>query len=178
LQYLTGNLIVATIEHTSVYYFNDDGTIPNSQLPVIIYRQVCPGLAKADWLEHCFQSNGWTNNWRDSVRTYDHFHSNTHEVLGLGSGELILQIGGKMNGMQLMVAAGDVLVLPAGVGHFSVDNSRDYEMIGGYSFGKHWDMMTGKPEEREHALQNLGKVALPVTDPVFGVNGPLLQLWK
>ena len=87
-------------------------------------------------------------------------------------------IGGKKNGKVLDVSEGDVLVLPAGVGHYAISNETRYEIIGGYPNGHSWDMMTGTPEERKTAFKNMVSLPVPETDPVFGKSGPLIQLWK
>ena len=33
-------------------------------------------------------------------------------------------------------------------------------------------------QERERALRNIPKVALPACDPVYGKSGPLLERWR
>lgn len=159
------------------YHFADTGTIPNNHLPVIVYRQVTDAKDKSDWLEEKFKANGWTNNWRDVVLLYDHFHSTTHEVLGVGKGKVTLHIGGE-KGLSMEVSAGDVLILPAGVGHYSVSAHQNYEIVGGYPDGKDWDLLTGTPDERAKALPRIEKIPIPSTDPVFGNDGELLKLWK
>lgn len=159
------------------YHFADDGIIPNNRLPVIVYRQVTDVQDKSDWLEKCFKANGWANNWRDIVLPYDHFHSTTHEVLGMGKGTVTLHIGGE-KGLDMEVSAGDVLILPAGVGHYAVSEHKNYEMVGGYPDGKGWDLLTGTSEEREKAIPQIEKLPIPKTDPVFGIEGELLKLWK
>ena len=158
------------------YYFDDDGVIPNSALPVLVYPKACAAEDASSWLERTFASNGWTNNWHDVVLIYDHFHSNTHEVLGVGRGTVSLKVGGA-SGRVLHLSAGDVVVLPAGVGHYAVATHTDYEMVGGYPLGRSWDMRTGLPEERDEVLANLARVDLPATDPVFGADGPVLESW-
>jgi uncharacterized protein YjlB len=158
------------------YRFEDDGVIPNSDLPVLVYPKVCPAKDASTWLEQTFARNGWTNNWHDVVLTYDHFHSNTHEVLGVGRGGVSLRVGG-VGGLVIEVSAGDVVVLPAGVGHCAVSGQTDYEMVGGYPLGRAWDMRTGVAGERDEVLANLSRVDMPETDPVFGAQGPLLEAW-
>jgi uncharacterized protein YjlB len=99
-------------------------------------------------------------------------------VLGVSKGKVELMIGGKKNGKVLDVSEGDVLVLPAGVGHHAISNDTRYEIIGGYPEGYSWDMMTGTIEERLLALKNIASVPIPKTDPVFGIEGPLIHFWK
>jgi uncharacterized protein YjlB len=157
--------------------FEDDGVIPNSKFPVVVYSQVADVRNMSDWLERRFALNGWTNNWRDVVLTYDHFHSTTHEVLGIGKGEVTLQIGGT-KGIQLRARAGDVIILPAGVGHYSFPQNEAYEVVGGYPDGRSWDMCTGKEKERGEILQRISKVPLPFKDPVYGESGELPACWS
>ena len=159
------------------YQFDDTGTIPNNSLPVIVYRLVTNAEDKSAWFEEKFNENGWTNNWRDVIYRYDHFHSTTHEVLGVGEGTVILHIGGE-KGISIEVTAGDVLILPAGVGHCAVSEHMNYEIVGGYPDGRDWDLLTGTPDEREKAITSIEKLPLPKTDPVFGKDGELLKLWK
>jgi uncharacterized protein YjlB len=158
------------------YFFGDDGTIPNSHLPLVVYPQVADNESLAEWFLTIFAYNNWGNNWQDVVLPYDHFHSNTHEVLALVSGSVSLKIGGK-NGKVLHLTAGDVLIIPAGMGHYSVSNHANYQFVGGYPEGKNWDLRTGLPAERPEILENIALVALPSTDPVFGKAGMLLKIW-
>ncbi|RYU93633.1 cupin [Emticicia agri] len=159
------------------YHFPDDGITPNNRLPVIVYRQVTDAEDTSAWLEERFKANGWTNNWRDIVLPYDHFHSTTHEVLGVGKGSVELQIGGQ-KGIIVNVSKGDALILPAGVGHASVSDHKNYEMVGGYPDGKDWDLLTGTAEERKHALPRIKNLPLPTKDPIFGEESEMLRLWK
>jgi uncharacterized protein YjlB len=160
------------------YSFTDDGIIPNHIFPVIVYPQ-CVDLGDcSDWLEATFKKNNWLNNWRDIVLPYDHLHSNTHEVLGLGWGNVSLKIGGA-NGQVFHLVAGDVVIIPAGVGHYSVSEHTIYQMVGGYPNGLDWDLKTGlEPGERAQILQAISEVKLPEKDPIFGHEGLLFDKWK
>jgi uncharacterized protein YjlB len=115
------------------YYFENDGVIPNNPLPLLIYKNALQYASNKNF-GLSFKKNGWTNNWEDIILPYDHFHSNTHEVLGLTKGNARLMIGGR-NGEIVLVETGDVIILPAGCGHYSVDNSLDYQFVGGYPNG-------------------------------------------
>jgi uncharacterized protein YjlB len=158
------------------YFFENDGTIPNSYLPVIFYSNICESVDCAVWFEAKFKENNWTNNWRDIVLPYDHFHSNTHEVLAVSKGTVKLKIGGE-NGIIIEAAKGDVIILPAGVGHYSASEHSDYQIVGGYPNGLVWDMCTDLKLQAEQILQNIKAVKLPETDPIFGKKGPVLEFW-
>ena len=93
------------------FTFEDDGTIPNSRLPLLVYRNAVPTDAAA--IEQVFTANRWPAAWRDGVHPFHHFHSTAHEVLGVARGEASVLFGGP-NGKVLTVRAGDVVVVPAG----------------------------------------------------------------
>jgi len=152
------------------YYFTNDSIIPNNTLPVLLYKNVLQDF------EATFKKNGWTNNWKDIILPYDHFHSNTHEVLGLAEGTAKLKIGGQ-NGVELVVETGDVILMPAGVGHYSLDNSTPYQFIGGYPNGADWNLKRSL-EEDPSILEEIANIPIPKTDPLFGNNGPLFDYWK
>jgi uncharacterized protein YjlB len=65
---------------------------------------------------------------------------------------------------------GDVLILPAGVGHKKIKGTPSLKVVGAYSVDKQYDMKTGKVK--------LKKIPIPETDPVFGKKGNLLKAWK
>jgi uncharacterized protein YjlB len=122
--------------------------------------------------------NNWLNNWRATILPYDHFHSNTHEVLGLGFGAVTLKIGGA-SGEIFTLTTGDVIIIPAGVGHYSISEHSDYQFVGGYPDGNDWDLKTGLEEgEKAAILNNLSKVKIPKTDPLYGIDGFLFEKWK
>lgn len=158
--------------------FREDGLTPNSILPVLIYQAIenTSNMSMADYLEHLFQSNNWTNNWRSTVLTQNHYHSTTHEVLGIAAGEVDLVIGGHL-GQKILAKVGDVLILPAGTGHFSMSNENPYEVIGGYPNGLEWDLIYDETDKYEAARKRIAALELPDTDPVLGTDGPLKKLW-
>ncbi|QTM98098.1 cupin domain-containing protein [Sediminibacillus dalangtanensis] len=164
-----------TRDRISTFLFSDDGKIPNnSTLPLVVYPEVL--LDRVVDCEMIFNGNNWLNSWTGGVFDYHHFHSNTHEVLGIISGKALIAFGGEQ-GREIPVAAGDVVVIPAGVGHKKVEASSDFSVVGAYPDGATHDLLTGKPEEREQALENIAEVPVPDLDPVFAEDGPLLALW-
>lgn len=163
---------------TAQYQFKDDGKIPNSVFPLVVYKKaftVTDNLA--DVIEENFAKNNWKNAWRNGVYNYHHYHSTSHEVLGVYKGTAQLQLGGE-KGKTLDVSAGDVLIIPAGTGHKKLSASDDFAVVGAYPNGMDYDLLTGKPEEREKALVNIAKVPFPDNDPVVGTAGGINEFWK
>lgn len=157
------------------YLFTDDGTIPNHPtLPVIIYTGAF--AESPEQTESVFNRHGWLNSWTNGVFDYHHYHSNSHEVLGVIRGEATLRLGGE-HGQTFTLQAGDVVVLPAGTGHRKLSASSDFRIVGAYPQGMSYNTRTGKPEEREPSLKEIAHVPVPDTDPVYGEDGPLVQHW-
>jgi uncharacterized protein YjlB len=134
------------------FYFKDDGTFPNSKLPVLYYPAILkvPTLFPANYVRKLFETNNWRNAWKAGIFTFDHYHSNTHEVLAIIRGETTLQLGGE-KGMKLNVKKGDVIVLPAGVAHRNLNKENAVTCVGAYPRGKSYDMNYGKAGERPNA---------------------------
>ena len=165
----------------SPFHFRDDGVIPNNPtLPLLIYPQVLI-LDPHDPTATCeaiFNRNRWDRTWRNGIFSYHHYHSNSHEVLAIAAGEARVHFGGEA-GRIIDVRAGDVVVIPAGVGHKNLGASADLLVVGAYPpGGPAWDLCRGRPEERARDLQNIAEVVLPPTDPLYGADGPLLSLWE
>lgn len=161
------------------YFVKDDSIFPNSGLPILHYPHVLklPKLFPAAAIKKLFQDNNWKNNWKQGIYTYHHYHSTTHEVLGICKGETLLMLGGE-KGVSLFVQEGDVLVIPAGVAHMNLGNENDVTCIGGYPGGREFDMNYGATGERPRTDHNIASLPLPDTDPVFGSKGPLFKIWK
>jgi uncharacterized protein YjlB len=156
--------------------FGDDGSFPNSPLPVLVYHGV-EGARDPASCEALFAKHGWLGAWRDGIYPFHHFHSTTHEVLGIVAGSSRVLLGGP-GGRGFDVLAGDVLVLPAGTGHCNAGSSDDLLVIGAYPNGMAWDLRRGRPSEHDEALENIRAVPVPATDPVSGRTGALLELWR
>jgi uncharacterized protein YjlB len=142
----------------------------------VIYRLALPAsdhLAKD--FEKCFSGNGWTNSWRDGIFDYHHFHSNTHEVLGVAQGEARVCFGGEA-GEVLVVSVGDVAILPAGTGHKCESASGDFLVVGAYPDGRDYDICRGDPAEHDRAVARIAGVPLPKKDPIFGKSG--VVVWQ
>ena len=155
-------------------HFAGDGRFPNSDLPVVLYRGVL--RPDPDGMEQAFAANGWSNAWRDGIFAYHHFHSTAHEVLAIAQGEVQVMFGGP-SGRTAAVRAGDVVVIPAGVGHCNLGQGSDLLVIGAYPGGAECDIRRGDPGELRAAQRSIAAVPAPACDPVFGRDGPLRRLW-
>ena len=157
------------------FFLKDDGIIPNNpKLPVILYKQAIENPVST--MENLFNKNQWLNSWTNGVFDYHHYHSNSHEALGVIKGTATLMIGGE-NGVEVQIQAGDVVVLPAGTGHKRLHACSDFAIVGAYPEGKEYNTKYGKMSERPEALEEISKVPVPKTDPVTGKEGPLLKEW-
>lgn len=159
----------------ATFTFRDDGAIPNSPLPLLVYRQAVPADAAA--IERIFTQNRWPAAWRAGVHPFHHFHSDAHEVLGVASGRAKVLFGGP-GGEVLQVQAGDVVVVPAGVGHCNQERSADLVIVGAYpDNSESRDLRRGKPAEHDEVVRNIAAVPMPPADPVSGEAGPLNRIW-
>lgn len=170
-----------TYQNKILFYYNisDNGIFPNSIFPVILYKSVfnLPLLNPGSFIVTKFNNNSWENFWKGGVFDYHHYHSTAHEVLGAYKGNTKLQLGGEY-GIVIEVEAGDVLVIPAGVAHKNLNPKNKFKCVGAYPKGTNYDMNYGRSSERPFADENIKKTPLPITDPVFGNDGPLIALWK
>lgn len=155
-----------------------NGFIPNNPvLPFLLYQGVLE-LSDGDrarFIMDLFNKNQWSNAWVNGIFGYHHYHSITHEVMGICSGECLLQLGGE-GGETFTIQAGDVVLLPAGVAHKNLRSTPNFSCVGAYPFGLPYDINYGKEAEMEEAVNNIDELVLPRTDPVYGY-GPLQAYW-
>ncbi len=150
-----------------------DDRFPNAALPALIYRQALPGAPDA--MEKAFAAQGWAGAWRNGIYTFHHFHSTAHEVLGIAAGRVSVCLGGP-SGQEVMLQAGDVVVIPAGVAHRNTGQSADLLVVGAYPGGDDVDTLRGDPAELAMARRNMEAARVPAHDPVPGQNA-LVRLW-
>ena len=135
--------------------------------PLLVY----PGVVKnpaAEAFEELFNRNRWPAAWRNGVFPFHHYHSNSHEVLGVYEGEVTVQFGGSLT---LTANPGDVIVLPAGTAHKKIAARGALGIVGAYPDGSKPDTSRGIPQKDCQA-------PLPACDPVFGAGGPLFTYWR
>ncbi|MBX2873593.1 MAG: cupin domain-containing protein [Saprospiraceae bacterium] len=158
-------------------FFKDDGKIPNNKLPLILYKNAFDdrGSRGASWLEKRFSDNNWTNSWRNGIYSFHHYHSTSHEVLGIYSGSALVHLGGE-EGEKIQIEAGDIIIIPAGVGHKNL-GSKGLGVVGAYPDGRNWDLNHGLPGERPKADENIAALPIPNADPLLGPHDGLKQIW-
>jgi uncharacterized protein YjlB len=165
-----------------LFRFKNDGETPNNpHFPMILYRspvRLPKSFDTAAVFEDLFEANGWGDSWRDGMYDFLHFHTRTHEVLGIARGTARAEFGGA-NGKRLDLRTGDVVILPAGTGHRRIKASPDFLIVGAYpvNAGKYDEP---KPAEVNHseALKAIADVLVPRADPVYGKRGPLKRIWR
>jgi uncharacterized protein YjlB len=158
----------------------DTAIVPNSRLPLIVRQgAMTPDSSDpAAAFERTFAKNGWTNSWRNGIYDYHHYHSTSHEVLGIAVGSATVRFGGE-NGETIGLSAGDVVIIPAGVAHARISQSPDLLVVGAYPGGRDWDLLRDTDSGRiSAARQRIAQVPLPDADPVDGREGPLMKLWR
>jgi uncharacterized protein YjlB len=135
--------------------------IPNHpSCPVLRYRGV-----NADDVRALFAEHGWGGSWVDGVFPFHHFHSTSHEVLGVLAGEATLELGGPQ-GEAFDVRAGDVIVLPAGTGHRRATDRNGFQVCGAYPAGQEdYDLLRAADDAARERIRGL---PAPPDDPVGG----------
>ncbi len=144
--------------------------IPNHpSFPVLLYRGVEAAAAGAEACRALFAEHGWGGSWVSSVLDFHHFHSTSHEVLGVVAGRATLELGGPQ-GRAFEVSTGDVAVLPAGTGHRRASSDEEFTVVGAYPAGQEdYDLLRGEdPAEVAAARERIAALGAPPQDPVGG----------
>ena len=160
--------------------FTDDGDIPNHpSWPLIIYAAALDRSVIQDEFafDKLFKQNGWDIGFRNGIYPFPHYHSNSHEALGIARGSATVRFGGD-TGQIVEVQAGDAALLPAGTGHQLISATDDLLVIGAYPPGPVRDLMRSGELERTQIRKRIAAVVKPPTDPICGQRGPMLDLWK
>lgn len=120
---------------------------PNTSLtnhPLLIYKSAFATPPTAHTIESHLKATGVVlPQWRFTMYSTSHFHSTSHEVLGIAAGRAKLLFGHEENEGSVVVEAerGDVIVVPAGVAHrLWEDLEGGFLMVGCYPRGLDWDM--------------------------------------
>ncbi|KAF1850629.1 uncharacterized protein K460DRAFT_372827 [Cucurbitaria berberidis CBS 394.84] len=173
------NLTPLSSLRLNAHYVPSYSHLPNTSThnnPLLIYHSAFPASTSPSTLESHLPKNGLAPQWRYTMYSQTHFHSTTHEVLCVFSGRAALLFGGEANPgkVETEVKAGDMIVVPAGVGHRLLEDlDGGFQMVGAYPKGCSWDMCYGK-EGEEQAARAVAGVNWFVKDPLYGDDGPVL----
>jgi uncharacterized protein YjlB len=151
--------------------FRPDGYIPNNpSLPLLHYRDAIRFNRKGDpaaLLEAIFNANGWGDAWRNGIYDFVHYHPRIHEVLGVARGTATLRLGGN-KGATVKVRAGDVILVPAGVGHECLSATEGFLVVGAYPPTGTYSECRGSYREYIKARAQVRRMAKPKRNPLFG----------
>lgn len=112
--------------------------VPNSPLPVLIYRSAFSADPTPTSVCQTIEPNNWLKGGIFKHSAAHHFHSVTHECYAVFKGKSTLLLGrgpldpADEDDLIVDVKEGDAIVLPAGVAHCSLESSPDYEYVGLY----------------------------------------------
>ena len=162
------------------HQFSDGGEIPNNPtLPLLIYKGVVAAREEvaAELIEALYAKNEWRAAWRYGMYSFPHYHSTAHEVLGVYRGHALIRLGHTV-GISAHVEAGDVIVIPAGVGHQNLGSSPDFHVVGGYPIGQSADLLRGIPARGRPPTIEFSLFPCQRLIRWRGVSGPLVKLWS
>jgi uncharacterized protein YjlB len=132
-----------------------------------VYRGIAVDDPRARFAEH-----GWGGTWVSNIFDFHHFHSTSHEALAVLSGSATIELGGRQ-GQAFDVAAGDVLVLPAGTGHRRARDADGFRVMGAYPAGQErYDLLR---EADDAARARIAALPAPSDDPVGGEG---VETWR
>jgi uncharacterized protein YjlB len=152
--------------------------IPNNRFPLVVYRGALSGASLSP--EGCatlFRQNGWQGTWLNGVFSYWHYHLHSHEVLGCVAGSARIGFGGD-HGIAADFNTGDVVVIPAGVGHKRLSQQPGFLVVGGYPPGQNGAITSAGEIDLKTAIGKAMAVPVPTSDPVFGKNEGLPKIWQ
>ena len=162
------------------FIYEDDGAIPNNpHLPFLVYPKAIDLRAASIRPMRSRRNSAPTagiDNMAQRVYPFPDYHSMIQGVMGIAKGRVRVRFGGK-SGDEIDLEPGDVAVLPAGTGHQRISASHDLLVVGAYPPHGHYNLCRGSRAEHARALKSMPLVPKPEADPVYGPNGPLLDLW-
>ncbi len=164
---------------TQPVQLRDDGQVPNSPLPLLVYEGAfAPGTSSDEVIAH-FAAHGWRSAWVNGIFDFHHYHARSHEVLANLGRAVTVQFGGE-DGPVIDFQPGSAVVIPAGGGHCRLSRDAGLVIVGAYPSGQEdWDLKRAdNPADYRRAQAEIPHVSLPENDPLTGESGPLLTHWQ
>ncbi|KAJ5097175.1 hypothetical protein N7456_007896 [Penicillium angulare] len=157
------------------------GRFPNTSIqgkPLVLYQGAFDASA-SDFQRRLQQIGEVEPQWTYTMYSQSHFHSTTHEVLGVVAGRARLCFGGEENPERFepTVQRGDLIIVPAGVAHrlFKDEGKEPFQMVGSYPCNKEWDMCYGRAGE-ERKVEAIRDLSWFNQDPLYGSDGPAMHV--
>lgn len=159
------------------------GLIPNTSIqnkPLLIYQNAfsSPSISASQIESHLSSIGVVKPQWRYTMYSASHFHSTSHELLGISNGEARICFGHEDNPKKVeeILRKGDVVIIPAGVAHRLLEDlTGEFEMVGAYPVGCSWDMCYGKTGE-EQKIEKIRSLSWFNKDPLYGDDGPAMDV--
>jgi uncharacterized protein YjlB len=159
-------------------WFDSGDKIPNNpNLPILVYQDIFESQDPGSFVFQTVRGNNWGGCWEDGIFPYHHYHSTAHEALAVIRGEARVTLGGPQ-GRTVDVGRGDVVVLPAGVGHCRKKATDEFAVAGSYPPGQDWDLLRDLGSDKAAIMRSIEDVPIPETDPFYGSEGPLVEIWN
>src|SRR5436190_19961128 len=109
------------------YYLRPTRFVPNSTLPVLLYRGVLGDSPTPESIRSLIEPNQWIRGGQWKTYPTVHFHSVTHECYAVFRGKSTFRLGkstldpdtndrGEPVGRDVALSRGDVIVLPVSLG--------------------------------------------------------------
>lgn len=125
------------VKEPEIYYAKPTSYVPNSPLPILIYRNVLPSDLSLETVTAALEANNWIKGGVFKHYPTHHYHSNTPECYAAIKGHTTCLYGvgpldDQNQGVKFEMKAGDIAVHAPGVAHRNVKSSPDYEYVGLY----------------------------------------------
>ena len=116
------------------YYLHPTRYVPNSKLPVLLYRGVLGSSPTPESIRSLIEPNKWIRGGQWKTYPTTHFHSVSHECYAVFQGKSTFRLGkspidpdsneqGERLGHEVLLERGDIIVLPVSQGFRSPQSS-------------------------------------------------------
>ncbi|KAH9220338.1 hypothetical protein DL95DRAFT_456487 [Leptodontidium sp. 2 PMI_412] len=124
-----------------IHYIAPTQFVPNSKLPVLIYRNVMLDPDDHDGIAAILKGNGYRVDGFYGCYDTPHYHSNTVEAYAFVLGHTTIKLGKGPSDEDIVneffLRKGDLFVQPAGMVHGMIKSSPDCKYAGAYPEGVH-----------------------------------------